>query len=554
MDPLAIVLYIVLYVAFDILIADSGKSGAFPYNVATVVFLTEFGKFLFSAYFWLAEYLAWNNRSVLIIRNNLATIDLKTKDSKKEKKTKIRKVRFKPIQKRRTCILPCGSDGKIRKKNINTIEGNWPCAGDELVEIRQSVNHPVNGIVMQKVPIPAWESIQSIENLWHRLRSEQTSAKGPPGEHRIEMVFERRLALGKLLVYSAPMAIPAFLYTMWNVLNFEALLRVNLAEYSIVYQINLLFTVLLWTMVFQKSYNWLQWLGIVCMVFGCALTRVGDKDLKFHWSWALLYVMAQAMISAVAGIINEVVYKCKSGGMEQLTLHVQNTALYGYSALFTFVYMLARRAADPNSMKNLLQGFDSDWRPLTIVLLGMVIGLNVAFILKNMNNVVKVFAAAAHAPIEVIVAHFILKTRLTWAIAAAAGLVIAAILLFRLSPRLVQLVPWLSCSCCSRKNKKRPKQSTVATRLLCCCKLPASQELLELEAALDAARNDAQGTRRRSNSDSEKLSEPLLGPLQKIREYEKTHKLPKTHYWSLDTLDVTIDGWTPNTDFQTAVV
>ena len=79
-------------------------------------------------------------------------------------------------------------------------------------------------------------------------------------------------------------------------------------------------------------------------------------------------------------------------------------------------------------MKNLLQGFDTDWRPLVcvgacarvgalslvtnqcqhahtltsvashmhvelfqaIVLMGMVIGLNVAFILKNMNNVVKV--------------------------------------------------------------------------------------------------------------------------------------------------------------------
>ena len=37
--------------------------------------------------------------------------------------------------------------------------------GDELVEIRQSVNHPVDGIVMQKVPIPAWESIQSVESL-----------------------------------------------------------------------------------------------------------------------------------------------------------------------------------------------------------------------------------------------------------------------------------------------------------------------------------------------------------------------------------------------------
>ncbi len=48
-------------------------------------------------------------------------------------------------------------------------------------------------------------------------------------------------------------------YTAWNILNFEALLRVNLAEYSIFYQINLLFTVVLWTIVFGKRYNILQW-------------------------------------------------------------------------------------------------------------------------------------------------------------------------------------------------------------------------------------------------------------------------------------------------------
>ena len=28
---------------------------------------------------------------------------------------------------------------------------------------------------------------------------------------------------------------------------------------SILYQINLFFTIILWTIVFQKRYNWLQW-------------------------------------------------------------------------------------------------------------------------------------------------------------------------------------------------------------------------------------------------------------------------------------------------------
>lgn len=330
-DGASVVAYIGLYVAFDILIADSGRQGkGFAYNVATVVFLTEFGKFIFSAFFWLAEFLAWNNKSVVVIRNNLAKIDLKTTDNKKEKLTTIRKVRFKEISKRRTCIWPFVSV-KQTDLNCNVVEGNWPCVGDVLVGIRRYSGKPHSA--PEKIQIPGWDTIRAVEDLWHKLRAEGLSKPVSKGENqRIELIFERRVSFPKLVLRSAPMAIPAFMYTVWNIINFEALLRVNLAEYSIFYQMSLLFTVVLWTLVFQKSYNWMQWLGIMFMVIGCSLTRLGEKDFSFHWSWALLYVMAQALISAVAGVLNEVVYKCE--GMEQLTLHVQNAALYGYSAFF----------------------------------------------------------------------------------------------------------------------------------------------------------------------------------------------------------------------------
>jgi len=560
-DLASVVLYVVLYVAFDILIADSGRSGAFTYNVATVVFLTEFGKFLFSVYFWLAEYLAWNNRSVLIIRNDVAKVDLVTKDNKKEKKTFIRKVRFKSQALRRSCIVPFGSEYTIRSKRINTVEGNWPVTGDELVQIRRCVSNPVKGTTVERFPLPKWESIKSTENLWHRLRTEQMTTASQ-NESRLELIFKRSATLKQLFVRSSPMLIPAFMYTVWNIINFEALLRVNLAEYSILYQINLLFTIIFWTGVFQKRFNWLQWLGVLCMVVGCAFTRVGDKTFKFTWSWSLLYVITQAFISAVAGVLNEVVYKCRGEGMQQLTLHVQNTALYGYSSLLTFTFMVARRIADPNSMKNLFQGFDSDWRPLLIVLMGVVIGLNVSFILKKLSNVVKVFAAAIHAPIEVVFAHFILGTRLTWAIGLAASLIVVALLLFKGSNEFMKYLPCLKCEFLCRKRKrycgsKSKKGVSAEGRLMCCFKTTKYQELLELEDALDEANKDtASAKRRRSNSEAEVdvPSTPLVDPMQKIREYEEKYGLPKTHYWALDSVDVTVDGYSASKDFQTAVV
>lgn len=212
----------------------------------------------------------------------------------------------------------------------------------------------------------------------------------------------------------------------------------------------------------------------------------------------------------------------------------------------------------PASMKNLLQGFDSDWRPMVIVLMGIVIGLNVSFILKKMNNVVKVFAAAAHAPIEVLVAHFVLKTRLTWTIAVAAGLIIVAILLFRLSPKLVTLLPWLKCTCCCPKIMKcckepRGKSSTTASRLLCCCKLSAAQKLTELEAALDDAREEGETNRRRASSETDLLSTPT-DAMSKIRAHEEKHGMFKTYYWSLDDLDISVDEWSASNDYQTVSV
>lgn len=297
------------------------------------------------------------------------------------------------------------------------------------------------------------------------------------------------------------------------------------------------------------------------MVVGCAFTRVGDKTFKFTWSWSLLYVITQAFISAIAGVLNEVVYKCRGEGMQQLTLHVQNTALYGYSSLFTFAYMVTRRIADPKSMQDLFQGFDSDWRPLLIVLMGVVIGLNVSFILKKMSNVIKVFAAAIHAPIEVVFAHFILGTRLTWAIGLAASLIVVALLLFKGSDELMKILPFLKCESLCRKRKrccgsKSKKGGSAESRLLCCFKTTKYQELLELEDALDAANKDTvKAERRRSNSEAEVdvPSTPLINHMQKIREYEEKYGLSKSHYWTLDAVDVTVDG-SASKDFQTALV
>ncbi len=170
-----------------------------------------------------------------------------------------------------------------------------------------------------------------------------------------------------------------------------------------------------------------------------------------------------------------------------------------------------------------------------------MIGLNVSFILKKMNSVVKVFAAAAHAPIEVFVAHFVLKTRLTGTILIAAFLIIAAICLFKLSPLLEQTWPWILCnSCCSSKEPRSNKIQIPPNRCFCCFKKSKQQMLLALERRLDAIYEKEMSDNPKEIYDNIKETEknhlvsPLVRTLEKIKEYESLHGIPQSYYWSMD--------------------
>ena len=47
--------------------------------------------------------------------------------------------------------------------------------------------------------------------------------------------------------------------------------------------------------------------SIAVLIGGCVLIRMG-KGYVVTWSWTLVYVIAQAFVSAVAGVANEFLY------------------------------------------------------------------------------------------------------------------------------------------------------------------------------------------------------------------------------------------------------
>ena len=58
----------------------------------------------------------------------------------------------------------------------------------------------------------------------------------------------------------------------------------------------------------------------------------------------------------------------------------------------------------------------------------------VSYILRWFNNIVKIFAAAAHVPCEVVIAHYTIHTPMgPWTLLACAG-ILASVLLYKLNP------------------------------------------------------------------------------------------------------------------------
>lgn len=221
--------------------------------------------------------------------------------------------------------------------------------------------------------------------------------------------------------------VPALLYTAWNVLNYQSILHVSLSVYSIVYQSVLFFSALLWSVVFRKRISATQWFALALLAVGVFIIHFKpDGSFELTFDAAVLWVLAQAFVSAIAGVCNEFLYK--RPGSQRTSINVQNLYLYTWTTLCTTAFLFATE--DPAFIKpaNFFAGFG--FRVWMIVLVTIFLGISVSLILKHRDLIVKLFAQAIHSPVEVVAAHFFLGTPLNWLIGIATGLIAVSTWLF----------------------------------------------------------------------------------------------------------------------------
>ena len=181
------------------------------------------------------------------------------------------------------------------------------------------------------------------------------------------------------LVTCVTFAVPAFIYTAWNLINFYALLNVSLATYSILYQTVILFNALLWTLTFRKSVFGIlpvQWFSLLVLTVGVFLCHF-KSDLSFHFEAAGLWVLVLAFVGACGSVSSEFVYKYR----KQTNFFLQNTYLYGFSSFFTFLYLMITEGGGVLRPDAFFKGFSG--HVAAIITVGSFIGLSVGLILKH---------------------------------------------------------------------------------------------------------------------------------------------------------------------------
>jgi len=217
---------------------------------------------------------------------------------------------------------------------------------------------------------------------------------------------------------------PALLFAVSNNLHILLALQMDAGTFQAVMQSGIVFTSILWWIVFRKPLSLMQWAAIGIIAIGsslCANKSSGSSNVMGIYSLsAALLIVVSLTCSTVAAISNEWIYKriplndC---------IHVHNLAMYTWGILLNGVaYILQGKSGHP------LQGFNIYiW--LNVLNL-MFLGIAISVVMKHFSNITLLFIHGASMYISTLAALFLFHLMPSTAYIAGMSLVTVAIGLY----------------------------------------------------------------------------------------------------------------------------
>jgi len=204
--------------------------------------------------------------------------------------------------------------------------------------------------------------------------------------------------------------LPALLFTFNNALVWFAIGMNDSATYGVLKDTMVLWTALLWKLVFGANLGWQRLLAISMVFSGCIINQISKMSstggaASLNWAAGLMLVMTGC--NALGTVMNEFALKRRP----ELDLNVHNMILYTLCGIMAFALVILGRGASSVVAHGLFAGVDHH----TVFTVGLQVsaGLFVSRILAYADSVTKSIAASLRGPILIFVAMAFVPTVLT---------------------------------------------------------------------------------------------------------------------------------------------
>ncbi|XP_012222284.1 UDP-galactose transporter senju isoform X1 [Linepithema humile] len=190
--------------------------------------------------------------------------------------------------------------------------------------------------------------------------------------------------------------VPAFLYCLYNNLAFVNLARFDPTTYYVLLQLRVVFTGIIFQVIFSKKLSGIQWVSLVILTIGCMVKHFDVNVLgsKFHVDIFLFLMLIQTICSCLAGVYNE--YLLKRQGAD-IDIFVQNVFMY-IDSIFCNIVAIVLLSTFKNSVNDTFSNVEisASLQPKVILIMlnNALVGIITSFFLKTLNSILKTFASA----------------------------------------------------------------------------------------------------------------------------------------------------------------
>lgn len=262
-------------------------------------------------------------------------------------------------------------------------------------------------------------------------------------------------------------AIPGLLYCLDTNSQYIILSFLEPAELAILWNFKVLATAILLSAFLDRRYTSCQWLALMLLVLGCALTQVphqghqpepakdyevghGDSDFDLglvsretlaspqagdqaFWPMPAKFVGAcLAVLGSCVAASSNVFCEWLVKRSPQDSIHLQNLQLSLFGVAMNVLALWVKASSEPDSPVHHEGGFFTGYScwVWAVVILGSIGGLAVSFTLKFMDNVAVLFAHALSVLIASSLSAKVFGVQLSLPFAGGGTLVLVALLIF----------------------------------------------------------------------------------------------------------------------------